>query len=174
MSFCKGCGSEVQDELNLCPYCGTKIVKKIKPSESITVSGDDSVKVKKNETKEKLFDFDEMPVYRKNVTLMVIVTVLTCGLAGILFWQPCISNDMNKLTRNKGVNGSKCLLLTILTCGWYHYIWHYKMGQRLQEIDYSGKDRGLLFVLSAALGFWWINNILIQNAINNKAEYSSY
>ena len=100
----------------------------------------------------------------------MILTFLTCGLFGIFYWQPSISNDVNKLTGSKEANGIQCALFTLLTCGLYHYFWHYKMGDKLEKISYGGRNRSFLFVLSALLGLWWINNILLQNAINSKAE----
>lgn len=168
MSFCKGCGSEVEDELTICPYCGTKIEKKSKQVNLVPSS-----QLPKNKKIKDEIEYDDRPVYTKNIKVLVILTLLTCGLFGILFWQPSISNDINKLTRKKDITGVQCFLFTILTCGWFHYFWHYKMGRKIQEIDYSKKDRGFIFLLSAIFGLWWINNIILQNAINSKAEYSN-
>ena len=48
MSFCKGCGSEVEDELTNCPYCGTKIIRKNKPVNSVDNSNSSKDSKNKN------------------------------------------------------------------------------------------------------------------------------
>ena len=166
MSFCRGCGSEVEEELTICPNCGAKIEKKNKNVNLVSNQGGT------NNIEENYFY--ERPVYYKNISVFFILTFLTCGLFGILYWQFCITNDMNKLTKSKGINGIQYILFTLLTCGLYNYVWHYNMGSKIEKVKYSGNDRGLLFLILTILGLWWINDILLQQAINSKAEYTNY
>lgn len=165
MAFCKNCGSEVDSNLDICPHCGAIIPTK---NNRTGFSNNSTIKEDKDETFWDIYS-SKRYIRNKNLVVLSILTLLTCGLFAILYWQPSMTDDINTLTGKRKINGIKCLLLNIFTFGIYHYIWHYNMGSRIEEVKRDGKDRSFIFIISAIFGWWWINDLIIQHAINQKS-----
>lgn len=85
--------------------------------------------------------------------MMMLLSILTCGIYGIYFWWVII-DDANTLTKD-GVEEIpaywKGVLFTFLTCGIYAFIWYYKIAenQRLNGEVYkvSISESGMLYVI---------------------------
>ncbi|MDF2906282.1 MAG: hypothetical protein K0R34_1603 [Herbinix sp.] len=74
-------------------------------------------------------------IKHRDFVLMVILSIITCGIYGIIFWYS-YSDDMNKVCYGDGKETKNYLiviLLSIITCGIYYWIWNYNLGNRLSE-----------------------------------------
>jgi len=109
-------------------------------------------------------------VERKNIAMMVILSLITCGIYGI-YWFITMTNDVARVNQNPNLSGGKALVFTILTCGIYGIYWNYAMGKNLYEAGLkSGKqvpDNSILFIVLALVGLGIVNYCLIQNELNN-------
>ena len=64
------------------------------------------------------------------------------------------------------------VVLTILTCGIYSYVWLWKMGNCVDKINNKNSDlsSGILFLILAVFGFGFINYIIAQSTINDHVD----
>ena len=77
----------------------------------------------------KLFKTD------RSLVLYIILTMLTCGIYGIVFMY-CMIDDINEMLRGDGKhthNIFMVMLLSLITLGIYSFIWYYDIGERLGE-----------------------------------------
>ena len=109
-------------------------------------------------------------VERKNIAMMVILTLITCGIYGI-YWFITMTNDVAKINENPSLSGVKSLIFGIFTCGIYYIYWNYIMGKNLYEAGLkSGKrvdDNSIIYVILPFFGLGIVNYCLIQNELNN-------
>ena len=91
-------------------------------------------------------------VYKRNVALAIIYTILTGGLYGI-FWQFEIAKETNALTEDdSGFSPVWVVLLSILTLGIYGCYWAFKVGEKhdnfyREELNDDTSYRALYLVL---------------------------
>ncbi len=146
--FCANCGSELQDNQDVCLKCGVNVKKETPRFNNI--------------------------IQKRDIAMTVILSIITCGIYGWV-WLVMITNDNNTL--NNDVNetsGGLALIYTIITCGIYGIYWCYKMGKKLYE---AGKkynkeiaDNSVLYIILAILGLQIVNFCLIQNDLNKFAQ----
>lgn len=100
-----------------------------------------------------------MKLKTRNFWLMLLLTFLTCGIYGIVFYWTMI-DDMNTLTKGEAEKLApywKLILFNILTCGIYSFVWYYKAGenQRLNGEYYNVSigEGGSFHLIMMALGY---------------------
>lgn len=71
----------------------------------------------------------------RNFWVVLLLTIVTCGIYGIIFWYN-YTEDVNVVCRRDGKNTMNfivTILLSIITCGIYSFVWYYQLGERLKE-----------------------------------------
>lgn len=122
----------------------------------------------------------------RNIVMMVLLSILTCGLYGYWFVYT-MSSDVNVMCDGDGEKTEGLLmfiLLSVVTCGLYAYYWYYKLGNRLQA---NAPKYGLTFtengttvlmwcvlgLLVCGLGQYVGIHILIKNTNAMAVEYNA-
>ena len=113
-----------------------------------------------------------------NISLYLILTILTCGIFN-LYWNHRQMEACNVLLNRREFSFWTWLLLTILTCGIYHIFYQYKMGAAIVEIQHLLKrdvfDKlPLLSVIVTIIGFSIVVDCIHQNEINKINDVLSY
>ena len=120
-----------------------------------------------------LFKGEFVMIERRNITVCIVLTLVTCGIYGI-YWIVCLTNDVNTVSGDvNGTSGGMVVLLTIVTCGIYGIYWAYKQGEKL---DFTKNNRGIpssnsgvLYLILQIFGFGIIAYALMQNELNKLA-----
>ena len=109
-------------------------------------------------------------VQKKDIVLWIIISVVTLGIAGIV-WFIQLTNDVGKVSGDSDLSGGKCFLLTIITCGIYGFFWAYKMGKAMeiagQKNNKPISDNSILYLILQIFGLSIVTYILVQNDLNN-------
>lgn len=109
---------------------------------------------------------------QKNVVTCVILSFVTCGIYGII-WFINLTDDAARLNNNNDFSGGKAFLFTLITCGIYGIYWYYKMGKELYSArvarNINGSDSSVLYLILGILGLGIVNYVLMQNEINELA-----
>ncbi len=113
-------------------------------------------------------------VQKKDIVTSVILTFLTCGIYGII-WFVNLTDDVNLLSEEKGESsGAMCFLLSILTCGIYFIYWSYRMGQKLKIASENYglviADNSVVYLVLCILKLDIVNYVLMQDNINRIVE----
>ena len=59
------------------------------------------------------------------------------------------------------------LILTLITCGLYGFIWAYRLGEGVDNLKRTpGGNSGILYLIVYILGFGLVDLVLAQDAIN--------
>ena len=59
------------------------------------------------------------------------------------------------------------LILTLITCGLYGFIWAYRLGENVDNLKRNpGGNSGILYLIVYILGFGLVDLVLAQDAIN--------
>ena len=107
-------------------------------------------------------------VYKVNVVLYVILTILTFGIFA-LYWHYRIVRDVKKLSKKDQLPSvGKVLFFSIITGGIYLWYAYYKIGKMLYDLDSKKEnkdDKSILYLL-LAIFLPLINMILVQVHIN--------
>ena len=108
-------------------------------------------------------------IVERSIPLYIILTIITCGLFGI-YWLIVMADDMNALA-NDGDNTSGALvfLLTLITCGIYGWFWVYKQGQRIDRLNGTQANTGIIYIILNVVGLSIVTYALIQNELNKRA-----
>ncbi len=144
--FCAKCGYEMDEMAVACPKCGAPTGV--------------------NNNRPKI-------IQNKNIATCVILSILTCGIYGII-WFVSLTDDSKRLKDDNTASGGVAFLFTLLSCGIYSIYWGYKIGKRLYE---AGKEQGvdvsdnsILYIVLSLFGLGIVNYCLIQNDLNKFAD----
>ena len=75
-----------------------------------------------------------MQIEKRDVTLSIILTFITCGLYG-LYWMYKLTEEIHALSgKPRTPDGGTVVLYTILTCSFYFYYWLYKISGELVDL----------------------------------------
>lgn len=109
-------------------------------------------------------------IKEKNIAICVVLTILTCGIYGIV-WFISLTDDARLVSGDDRLSGGKAFLFTILTCGIYGFFWAYQMGKALNEArvrhGMSVTDNSVLYLILHFLGLGIVNYCLMQSELNN-------
>lgn len=99
-----------------------------------------------------------MRVKRRSFWIMILLTIITCGLYGI-YWGWCFTRDMNKICEGRSSekpspNYIVVILLSIITCSIYYFVWMYRQGNRLADAADSYKVQNR--TTGSTLLLWYI------------------
>ena len=115
---------------------------------------------------------DEPPrkSYSLSIPIYLVTSILTFGLFN-LYWNYCQMRTCNELLGREEFSFGVWFLLCIVTCGFYHFYYQYKMGVAINEIqDYYElpitADLPILSVFAAVVGFGIVADCIHQHEIN--------
>jgi hypothetical protein len=104
--FCVHCGNALKAGARFCGSCG----KPVEPSESRGVSA------QSGPTAPRHIAQRGMPIEERNIIVYTILTLVTCGLWGLVWWFQ-IGSDLQRATGGDKPNVAIDFLLSIVTCG---------------------------------------------------------
>lgn len=115
-----------------------------------------------------------MFISKRDLVLNIILTIVTCGLWGIV-WEVQIADDIKLLTGEEGlVSGIVLVLLSLVTCGIYFIFWVYNAGNKLELVKAAyglpTESKGLVYVVLSIFGFSIVALALMQNDLNTVAD----
>ena len=115
-------------------------------------------------------------VSKRDIVVTIILSIVTCGIYGII-WFYWLTEDCGKASGDKSISGASAILLTLVTCGIYSLYWNYQMGKRIataqSKRNLPVNDNSVLYLVLCLLGFAIVNYVLIQNDLNNLAEFDN-
>ena len=158
MKFCPNCGGTLEQRKNNCPYCGTPVITE-----------------NNNQQRQQTppnFNMGSRPmVERRDIAIMVILTIVTCGIYGII-WFINMVDDVNRVCYDDKSNqsGGTVFLLSLVTCSIYGIIWFYQAGSRLnragQRYNMQIEDNSMIYLLLGIFGLGIVNYCLVQSDLN--------
>ena len=115
-----------------------------------------------------------MFISKRDLVLNIILTIVTCGLWGII-WEVQIADDIKLLTGEDSlVSGIVLVLLSLVTCGIYFIFWVYNAGNKLELVKAGyglpTESKGLVYVVLSIFGFSIVALALMQNDLNTVAD----
>lgn len=115
-----------------------------------------------------------MFISKRDLVLNIILTIVTCGLWGIV-WEVRIADDIKLLTGEESlVSGIVLVLLSLVTCGIYFIFWVYNAGNKLELVKAGyglpTESKGLVYVVLSIFGFSIVALALMQNDLNTIAD----
>lgn len=112
-------------------------------------------------------------VKQKNIALCIILSLVTCGIYGIV-WFVNLTDDTNNAVGQPGTTGIVAFLLTLVTCGIYGWYWAFKQGEKLDnaknERGIASSNSGILYLLLQLFGLGIVAYALMQDSLNKLAE----
>lgn len=111
----------------------------------------------------------------RSVLTSIILTFLTCGIYGII-WFIQMTDDTVFVSERRvtGISGISAFLLTLVTCGIYTFIWNYQMGKAIQAAQQSkglpSNDNSIIYVILPLVGLQIVTYGLIQADLNKIAQ----
>ena len=108
--------------------------------------------------------------YKLDVTLGIVLSVVTCGLYGI-YWNYMQFKAMNELLGREEYKFWMWLILSLVTCGLFHIYYEYKMGSDLyaymkeQGLEVSG-NLPLLGTVLAIFYLMVLSDAVYQHELN--------
>ncbi len=107
---------------------------------------------------------------KRDPMMVVLYTLLTCGIYGIWWWYQTITEIKNALGR-EDINPGMELILAIVTCGLYGIYLYYKYPQLMLEMqDRAGRPRNdisMMALLLAIFGLAIVSIPIMQSELNN-------
>ena len=107
---------------------------------------------------------------KRDPMMVVLYTLLTCGIYGIFWWYQTITEIKNALGR-EDINPTMEIVLAIVTCGLYGIYLYYKYPQLMLEMqDRAGRPRNditMMSLLLAIFGLAIISIPIMQSELNN-------
>lgn len=115
-----------------------------------------------------------MFISKRDLVLNIILTIVTCGLWGII-WEVQIADDIKLLTGEESlVSGIVLVLLSLVTCGIYFIFWVYNAANKLELVKAGyglpTESKGLVYVVLSIFGFSIVALALMQNDLNTVAD----
>lgn len=110
-------------------------------------------------------------IKKRSVALAIIFSIVTCGIYAI-YWQVCLVNDMNKVSKNKNAKGGVVVfLLSLITCSIYWLYWLFKAGESMDVARTASgtptSNRGLLYLLLSIFGLGVVAVAILQSDLNS-------
>lgn len=119
--------------------------------------------------------FYASPVQERSIALNVILTIVTCGIYGLV-WLYLLAKDVNELSAAQGkpqmTDPILVVLLSIMTCGLYEIYFFYQAGKAMYNLDSKvrlGDDSTLLAILAIFAEI--VSMAILQNSINTFVRY---
>ena len=114
------------------------------------------------------------PIKERNIVLCVILSFITCGIYGIV-WFVSMTDDMAKASGDNKLSGGMALVLTLVTCGIYGFFWAWNMGKanklaKMRHNMYNSGNDEVVYLLLYIFGFSWIVYILVQLDLNKYSQ----
>ena len=113
----------------------------------------------------------------KNIVLNIILTVITCGIYGLVWFVQLTDEAKEYSEDNSMQSGGLALLLTIVTCGIYGYYWAYKMGKMVEQAQskngLTANDNSILYLILEIVGLGIVNYCLIQSDLNEITRFKN-
>jgi len=107
---------------------------------------------------------------KRDPMMVVLYTLLTCGIYGLFWWYQTITEIKNALGR-EDINPAMEIVLAIVTCGIYGFYLYYKYPQLMLEMqDRAGRPRNdisMMSLLLAIFGLAIISIPIMQSELNN-------
>jgi hypothetical protein len=107
---------------------------------------------------------------KRDPMMVVLYTLLTCGIYGIFWWYQTITEIKNALGR-EDINPAMELVLAVVTCGLYGIYLYYKYPMLMLEMqDRAGRPRNditMMSLLLAIFGLAIISIPIMQSELNN-------
>ena len=161
--YCRKCGAQNRDDASFCFHCGAPLHSNSDNSQNTNQSSPAQPAAAWN-----------VPV--RSIPLCIVLSIVTCGIYGI-YWFVCLANDLNAVAEEpNGTSGGMAFLFSIVTCGIYALYWMYKAGTQIAKAKSlrglsADNSAGILYLILSLIGFGIISYALIQNELNNIAEY---
>jgi hypothetical protein len=106
---------------------------------------------------------------KRDPILVLVLTLVTCGIYGIYWWNVSITEIKNSLGR-EDINPAMELLLGFVTCGIYFIYLYYKYPQLLLEMQdrvrLPRNDISLISILLTVFGLGLVSIFMIQTEMN--------
>ncbi len=106
---------------------------------------------------------------KRDPILVLVLTLVTCGIYGIYWWYVSMTEIKNSLGR-EDINPAIELLLGFVTCGIYFIYLHYKYPQLLLEMQdrvrLPRNDISLISLLLAVFGLGLVSVFIMQTEMN--------
>ena len=107
---------------------------------------------------------------KRDPMMVVLYTLLTCGIYGIFWWYQTITEIKNALGR-EDINPGMEIILAVVTCGLYGIYLYYKYPMLMLEMqDRAGRPRNditMMSLLLAIFGLAIISIPVMQSELNN-------
>lgn len=109
-------------------------------------------------------------IKEKNLVTSIILTVVTCGIYGII-WFINLTDDAKAVSGDEKMQGGGiAFLLTLVTCGIYGFFWAYQMGKAINTAKVNKglpeDDKSVLYLILQIFGLGIVNYALMQNDLN--------
>lgn len=112
-------------------------------------------------------------VREKNIATCIILSIITCGIYGIV-WFITLTDDTAVASDDNKMSGGIAFLLTLVTCGIYRLYWSYVMGKNLynakEKAGLRGNDNAVLYLILSFFGLDIVNYCLMQSDLNDVAK----
>jgi hypothetical protein len=167
---CKFCNSTV---VKKCPFCAEEIAalaKKCRFCQSDLSSATGESKAKPSAARLRS---DRTVGEERGIALTVLLTLLTCGIYGIVV-QYKIGEELNRHQGRNQINAGMDLLLLLLTCGVWGIYLMYKYPRVLQEITIEEEvpvvDIAVPCILLSIFGLHIVALAILQSELNRHWE----
>lgn len=104
----------------------------------------------------------------RNIALIIVFSIISFGIYGIWYFIK-FYNDL-KDKSGEGFGGVGTFFVCLLTFGIYAIYLSYATGKRLHKVGVTPDDKSTLNLILCLIGLSWVNTILWQLAINEKAK----
>ena len=105
----------------------------------------------------------------RNVALVIIFSILTCGIYSF-YWLYATTEDVNYYLGDNDTSGGLVVLFSIITCGIYLLYWYYKIGKRIsysqEKAGVRVSDDSIVFLLLSIFGLSIVSTAIIQSNLN--------
>ncbi len=177
MYNCPNCGTQVQPGMNNCPNCGTQLNNNMGGNNQNYQQPNMGYQQPNNGYQQPNMGYapngNRPFIKKRDVAMTVILSILTCGIYGII-WFINLTDDSNNLAYSeKTASGGLSFLYIILTCGIYNFYWAYKLGKKMNEAgqrnNVSVGDNSVLYLVLSFFGLGIVVYCLAQSDINKFA-----
>lgn len=170
--ICRNCGFQCDDNAQACPKCGSPVGNQGGRFANLNQQFNN---INNNFNQQFGSNGFKAPLKQKNIVTCIILTIVTCGIYGII-WFINIVDDLNTASGDvNGQSGVVVFLLSLVTCNIYGLYWAYKAGEKVSIIRQrnglsADSNNGILYLILNFLGLGIVTYALIQNELNNVAS----
>lgn len=106
----------------------------------------------------------------RNIVLNIILTIITCGIYGIV-WFIQLTDDAREYSGDETMqSGGLAFLFSLITCGLYTFYWDYKMGKLIEQAESKSglpaKDNSIIYIILQLFSLGIVNYCLMQSDLN--------